>query len=191
MKLIFKTLPTHLHINYRAADVLSFLALIGVLTGALFGSFAVLPVLQIGATEEISASTFVGNFNGAVIFLVLLCLASTSLLGVFLVPALVVVKTYFMSCSVAAFYASCGLSGLGQAFFAHALPSLLFFPSFFLCSQHAMASAARLCALRFHARAYENVSTPFFKTILFTAVSLVLFALYDHFLMPVALAKLF
>ena len=191
MKLRFNTLPTAFRADHRSFDFLSFLVLTGVLTGALFGSFAILPELQISLSDDVSTATFAGSFGGAAFFLVLLLLASTSLWGVVLVPVLLVVKAYCMSCSIAAFYASGGFDGLLQAFFAVGIPSVLFLPAFFLCAQHAMCASGRLCALRFRASTYEKLSFSPLKTFFYTSLSLILYALYDHVLMPMALTGIF
>lgn len=192
MKLKLYTLPSRFRFGDGNADFLMLLFFLGVVGGSLFGCFAVSPGTQINFAEGVSSTaSFAGTFSGTAFFLVLLCLSATSFLGVFFIPALLAVKAYCVSCSVAVFYASAGFSGLLQAFFTVAVPSVLFLPAFFLCAQNAMCTSGRLYAFHFRTRAYRNADVPLLKTVLFTAVSLLLFALYDYFLMPLALARIF
>lgn len=167
------------------------LFLLGVVLGSAAGCFFVQPAegggLDAAVSGLVSGSFWESSYK-ALFYIGLALVFSTSYLGVFLIPALALVRAYTFACSVASLGAAFGRRGLACAAAALGIPALLSVPAFLLCACAGMDGAKRLCSLRF-GTAFPGVHSGFrpWQTV-FIAAAAGGVLLYDYFLLPMILS---
>ena len=125
------------------------------------------------------------------LFLFLLLIASTSYLGIFIVPAIMAVKSCFISRTVALFYALFGFHGQVFSLFTIALPAALFLPGFFLLADGSYRASSRLLALRFRPTHHAADRGLTFNRLIISLLFILFFICYQYFLLPLILTKFF
>lgn len=178
------------------ADGLIFIIFcMGTIGGTIIGSALTSPVLDTELAAYIESSvlseSFISSVYNAFFFILLAVFFGTSFLGVFLIPSAVLIKAYSMSCSVAVMYSSFGLEGSLCALFFIGIPSMLIIPCFLLCAIDALDSSRYLYSIRFRASAYGRENRKFFRHMIFVIPALILAAVYDSFLLPLILSRLY
>lgn len=169
------------------------LFLAGALIGCAVGLY--LPAGGLGgdvtawAAPETPAPSFSEALWNAGKFFLLLLLLSTSWIGVALTPALALLRGYFLSCSVAAFYAAGSGKGLLCALAVSGVPALFMTPCFLVACRDAFFAARRLMDLRF-GRSRGAPRAPGARRAAVITALVVLNALYSAFLLPPLLAAL-
>ena len=171
-----------------------FLFIAGMIIGAVVGSFGSVPEGS-DITEYFSLfsggdvpADFLGTY---VLFSALPLLCGTSFLGTFIIPAVILVKAYSMSCTVAAVYAYLHLDGLVCAVFSIGVPTLLFLPCFFVCSCSGITSAQQLYALKLGVPWRGCTEARLAGCACGAVICLTIMALYAYFLMPLIFKFIF
>ena len=168
---------------------------LGTAAGTVIGSALTSPVLDTELATYIENSvlseSFLSSVYNAFFFILLALFFGTSFLGVFLIPSVVLIKAYSMSCSVAVMYSSFGLEGAICALFFIGIPSVLIIPCFLLCALDALHSSRQLYSIRFQAVVCGRENRGFFRHMIFVIPVLVLTAVYDSFLLPLILSHVY
>ncbi len=176
-------------------NLIFLLFLSGVVIGAVTGSFFVSPLegtdFDNYIFNAVVPGSFTDSFTASAVFILLSLFFGTSFLGMFLIPSVILVKAYSMSCSVAAMYSSFKFEGMLSALFSIAIPSLFILPCFLSCSYAGIISAQQLYSLRFHTAPYQREEPKLARHVFWALVSIGIFALYEYFIMPWALKQIF
>lgn len=169
------------------------LFLAGVLAGALAGCYlspaGASALLPAGAAAGSSPDTLWEAVWEAGRFFLLLLVLSTSLLGVLLTPAAVVLRGYLLGCSVAALYAALAWEGLLRAALVSGIPALCSVPCFLALSEDAIQSARGLFLLRLGRRP-EPLCPAMRAHLALAAVLTLALGCYSRWLLPLLLGKL-
>lgn len=182
--------------DFDPTNVLIFIVFcLGIAAGTVIGSVFTSPVLDTELAAYIESSvlseSFLASVYNAFFFILLALFFGTSFLGVFLIPSVVLIKAYSMSCSVAVMYSSFGLEGAICALFFIGIPSALIIPCFLLCALDGLNSSRQLYSFRFQTAAYGRENKSFFRHMIFVIPVLVLTAIYDSFLLPLILSHVY
>ena len=179
----------------RISAFLFFVLFAGIAAGAVVGVFSPPDALSV-ELEEYAASLF--SFQGlpdALLvssrFLLLLLLTATSFLGIVLVPLLLLIRGYLLSCSAAAMYALFSFRGLLWSFLLFGLPALWSIPCFFLCSCDAFRSSRQLLRLRFGYGDERTAPRGMLRHILVLALMCGLDAIYEYYMIPLLFSTFF
>ena len=167
------------------------LFLAGAVLGSASGCFFVRPEGVGGMDAAISglvSGSFWESAYKALFYIGLALVFSTSYLGVFLIPALALVRAYTFSCSVASLAAAFGRRGLACAAASLGLPALLSVPAFLLCACAGVGASRRLCSLRFGDVFPGTRGGLSCGQAVFIAAASCLVLLYDYFILPMILS---
>ena len=114
-------------------------------------------------------------------------LFSTSILGVFLIPALALVRAYSLACSIAALYVSHSGDGLAYAAAAIGVPAAFSVPAFLTCACAGLLSSCQLYSLRFGSAFRPRPQAFFPRRAVFVLICLAIAFFYDIFALPLLL----
>lgn len=180
----------------RAARRMLIMLTLGVLGGSVAGTYftadsfssAYASAGQYAAAEMLPASLPAALWSAASFFLALL-LAATSWLGVLLIPAAVLLRGYFLSCSVAVLYASYGWQGLRCALLAGGLPALFLAPALIIAACDAYFASRWLLERRFGLSPVLPGRFRPGKRVIVIALLIVAEACYSFYLLPLIVAS--
>lgn len=169
--------------------VVLLLFLFGIIVGVFVGSFFS-NLQQMDITPGALSASFWESVYKALFYICLALLFSTSYLGVFLIPALALVRAYSFSCSAASLYAAFGSGGFLRAVLALGVPALLAIPAFLICACDGLERARLLCSLRFGGSFLPASRTRIYGHALFVFVAVAMVIVYDYFVLPILLTWL-
>lgn len=166
---------------------------LGVLAGGIVGFFSPIPELPGDISTYVQSSLLPRSFLSALgdvfRFFLLALVFSTSYLGVFLIPSLVLVKAYMLSCSVAVLFAAYSYKGLSFSALISGVPALFLIPCFLIACSDCFFASRQLFLQRFHGLPYVSCPNGV-RHFLFILPILVLAALYGYWLLPQLLIRI-